>query len=343
LQLTETLSYQQHDLRDIAIVNLDLNGWDFSGQYLVNANFTGSTLENVNFAESDLRGMRGMSDSGAVIHNTIGSDGKVGGLNLSTLELLVVRDDDIMPRWAIPRDPISIHVLEEFRIDGGILELLFESDPWDSLISSQPGIPVKLDGILELTFTEDVQLATQASRTIKIFDWTGVDPQDQFTVKPQLGTAWDTSQLYSTGEVTLLGISSDLDADKDVDSNDLLLFLAQWTGADHPAADKTWRDGDSDGDGDVDSADLLVFLSQWTGAAEQAPAASLDAVSPTTTAVPEPSSVLVCMSLAAMLVTDRDRRRNAFRWMHVTVANGRRCSALVRSVWPIGRNRGTGG
>lgn len=185
--------------------------------------------------------------------------------------------------------------------DGGTLQLLFESSPWDSLIKFQPGIPVQLGGTLELTFTDVTQLATQSGRTIKAFDWTGVSPQGTFTVAPQRGTAWDTSKLYTTGEVTLLGISSDLNGDKDVDSDDLTAFLANWTGAECPAADKTWQTGDSDADGDVDSADMLVFLSQWTGAAVATDVLRV-------TSVPEPGCLgLAGLSLAWML--GRHRRR----------------------------------
>ena len=30
--------------------------------------------------------------------------------------------------------------------DGGVLQMLFDADPWDSTISFQPGIPVTLGG-----------------------------------------------------------------------------------------------------------------------------------------------------------------------------------------------------
>jgi hypothetical protein len=166
---------------------------------------------------------------------------------------------------------------------------------WGSQILFAPGIPVQLGGTLALEFTDNIQLASQSGRTLRVFDWNGADVQGQFAVEGQPGTAWDISKLYSTGEVTLLGISSDLDADKDVDSGDLLLILAQWTGDGYAAADKTWRDGDSDRDGDIDSADMMVLLSQWTGAS----AAQVGLA-----AVPEPTGgyvlrVVLCALLLA--------------------------------------------
>jgi len=67
--------------------------------------------------------------------------------------------------------------------DGGVLRFAFESDPWDSLISFEPGIPVELGGTLELTFTDDVDLTSQVGRTHHIFDWTGVTPTGTFGIE----------------------------------------------------------------------------------------------------------------------------------------------------------------
>ena len=86
--------------------------------------------------------------------------------------------------------------------DGGNLQLLFDADAWDSTISFQPGIPVTLGGNLELSFATDVDLASQIGRTFHIFDWTGVEPTGTFTVSSLY--RWDVSQLYSTGDVTLV-------------------------------------------------------------------------------------------------------------------------------------------
>jgi hypothetical protein len=126
---------------------------------------------------------------------------------------LVIRDDDGFDGIARPleeyvprrRGPIAVTVRDYFKSsEGGILRLLFESDLWDSLISFESGIPVELGGALELTFADGVDVATQIGRTLHIFDWTGVSPVGQFTVaSPYI---WDTSQLYTTGEVTLLAV-----------------------------------------------------------------------------------------------------------------------------------------
>lgn len=68
--------------------------------------------------------------------------------NLRFGELLVVRDDDGVPDptpqyWRPTRPPIPVTILSHLTIvDGGVLQLRFEADPWDSKISFQPGIPV---------------------------------------------------------------------------------------------------------------------------------------------------------------------------------------------------------
>jgi hypothetical protein len=68
------------------------------------------------------------------------------------------------------------------------------------------GIPVTRGGTLELTYAPDVNLAGQIGRTIDLFDWTGVTPTGTFTVSSPY--AWDLSQLYTTGEVTLADLSA---------------------------------------------------------------------------------------------------------------------------------------
>ena len=87
---------------------------------------------------------------------------------------------------------------------GGTLRMVFEADAWDSTISFAPGIPVTLGGTLELTFADDVNLASQVGRTFDLFDWTGVTPTGAFAVSSPY--AWDLSNLYTTGEVTLTAI-----------------------------------------------------------------------------------------------------------------------------------------
>jgi hypothetical protein len=51
---------------------------------------------------------------------------------------------------------------------------------------------------------DDLNLASQVDRTFDLFDWTGVAPIGEFNiVSPYL---WDTSRLYSAGEITFVGV-----------------------------------------------------------------------------------------------------------------------------------------
>jgi hypothetical protein len=84
------------------------------------------------------------------------------------------------------------------------LQLLFDTDNWDSLISFEPGIPVQLGGTLEFTFAHDMDVATQLGRTLRIFDWTGVSPVGQFEIRSPY--VWDVTKLYTSGEVTLVAV-----------------------------------------------------------------------------------------------------------------------------------------
>ncbi len=123
---------------------------------------------------------------------------------------MLVRDDDGVPGsltqlWVDPRSPIPVTIQDNLTMaEGSVLQLRFESDPWDSLISFENGIPVQLGGTLELTFADEVDIAAQLGRTLHIFDWTGVTPSGQLVVSSPY--VWDATNLYSTGEVTLRAV-----------------------------------------------------------------------------------------------------------------------------------------
>ncbi len=229
-QLYATASYQSHDMASIRLHGNDLSGWNLAHQNLSNAYFTRTSLAGANLTGADLRRAELPIHS---IHldfigtNLIRPDGRIAGLNLSEGEHLKVRDydGDAIKNWP----PLSIRVDDHFQITStGTLRMIFEADPWDSTISFEPDIPVTLGGTLALTFAADVDLATQVGRTLKLFDWTGVSPTGSFAVwSPHL---WDTSGLYTTGEVTFLAV-----------------------------ADPSLVPGDYNGDGMVDTADYIVW------------------------------------------------------------------------------------
>jgi autotransporter-associated beta strand protein len=115
---------------------------------------------------------------------------------------------------------------------------------------------------------------------------------------PELGPglAWDTSNLYTTGELIVgdvIPVPGDTDGDGDVDDADLGVAFSNYTG---PLAsgtgNKTAAQGDTDGDGDVDDADLGAAFAAYTG--------------PIAAAVPEPSG-LALLGLGGLLGVRRQR------------------------------------
>jgi uncharacterized protein YjbI with pentapeptide repeats/CubicO group peptidase (beta-lactamase class C family) len=206
-QLYSTGSYQAHDLRRINFGWNDLTDGNFVCQNLTNANFTYAYLSGADFSAADARGAFGLVADEAITANFIWPDGHMDGLDLDPGALLVVRDYDGI-QYSPPIDPIPpipITIDQHLTMaPGGTLRMVFEADDWDSTISFAPGIPVTLGGTLELTFSDDVNPASQVGRTFDLFDWTGVTPTGAFAISSPY--AWDLSNLYTTGEVTLTAI-----------------------------------------------------------------------------------------------------------------------------------------
>ncbi len=212
-QLYATISYQLHNLEGINLEYVDLTNANLRGQYLANADLGQSPsgwFTNADLTGADLRGVLWVDLTATITDNLIRPEGNVIGLNLLAGEVLLVRDDDgvAVPSpadWVEPRPSIAIMIQEGMSIaDSGVLQFIFQSDPWDSLISFEPNIPVQLGGTLDLTFANDVDVATQIGRSLHIFDWTGVSPVGQFRVTSPLD--WDLSNLYTTGEIRLVSV-----------------------------------------------------------------------------------------------------------------------------------------
>jgi uncharacterized protein YjbI with pentapeptide repeats len=224
-QLYSTASYQAHDLSGIGLAGNDLTGANFTGQKLTNAGFSNANLTDADFSSANLTNAflyatnltgadltaadtRGALDlnlpSSATSTNQIRPDGHIGGLDLDD-RLLVLRYYDGRPEYGTIYPPIPITIDQHLMMGpGGTLRMVFEADAWDSTISFAPGIPVTLGGTLELTFADDVNLASQFGRTFDLFDWTGVNPTGAFAIASPY--AWDLSNLYTTGDVTLTAV-----------------------------------------------------------------------------------------------------------------------------------------
>jgi uncharacterized protein YjbI with pentapeptide repeats len=237
-QLYSTASYKAYNLTDIEFQGNDLTGWNFAGQNLThaylysanlaNANLTNANLTNVylysanlananltnanltnaylysaNLTGADLRGSQGSSLGSATATNTILPDGTIQGLHLdSNNPTLLVRN------YSNYGSKISIHVLQGMSMNPGTsLVFQFDSAPWGSTISFDSMIPVTLGGNLELGIVSGVDPASMLGNTFQLFNWTGVSSPGQFAqVINDLptGYSWNTSQLYTTGDVMLV-------------------------------------------------------------------------------------------------------------------------------------------
>ena len=127
-------------------------------------------------------------------------DGTVHGLSLDgNNPMLLVRNYS---------GGIPIHVEQGMALSqSGSLVLAFDGNPWRSTISFDPGIPITLGGRLELDIVGGVGEGNLTGKGIQLFDWTGVSPSGQFaSIGSNVASNchWDTSQLYTTGYVTLI-------------------------------------------------------------------------------------------------------------------------------------------
>jgi uncharacterized protein YjbI with pentapeptide repeats len=190
-----------------------LTNASLTGANLSYANF-GGTQTNANLTGADLRGAKGFSGS-PITTNTIFPDGTVYGLTLNqTNSTLLVRNYS---------GNIPIHVQQNMTLTpSASLVLELDGNPWGSTISFDSGIRVTLGGDLELDLAAGVNAANLVGDTFQVFDWTGVNPSGQFasvTNDLPTGYSWDASQLYTTGNVTLVP-----------ESSTFVLFIAGATG-----------------------------------------------------------------------------------------------------------------
>jgi len=212
-QLASTASYQQGNLSGIDLSSCELQGWDFSKQNLAGALFVNSGLRGANFADANLADvnfdtadltdadLRGASGVGPLlnnlVYNTIQPDGTIQGLNLGPDETLIVRNN-----------PIAITVTESATFDPkSTLQMLLDRN-WTSAIQFSPGVTPQLVGTLDLEFADDVDPAGLLGETFQLFDWNcPLAADNEFSaITTAPGFTFDTSNLYTTGSITLISI-----------------------------------------------------------------------------------------------------------------------------------------
>jgi len=287
-QLYSTASYASGDLTGICLSMDDLTGWKFAGKNLTSADFTFATLTGADFSFADVRGAIGVTSSQwlstSTRRNAIYTDGTIAGLSLQAADHLVVRNN-----------PIAITVTGIMSLaEGSELEIRLDEEHWGSSISPQAGIPVTLGGTLHLTLADGAEGENLLGRTFDLFNWNGLLSEDnRFGAIVSLpGYLWDTSKLYTTGEVTLTAISLAGDANGDgvVDAADYIILKRNFG---KPGAK---AQGDLSGDGKVDWADLQILMSNFGAGGGSAPAAA-----------PEPAT-LTLLTLGGLALIRRRRK-----------------------------------
>ncbi len=319
-QLESTASYASRDLAGILLYGIDLTSGNFANQnltgaglesILINADFTNANLTNAdlgfsdltntnftnanlanayldssilttaNFSGADLRGASGWSpDATTITHNTIRPDGSIQGLALLAGEKLVVHNN-----------PIAITVNTNATFDpASTLQFLLDNN-WTSPIGFSPGLTPALGGTLDVEFATGVDPASLLGQTFQLFNWNGpLSADNRFATLelPGGGLTWNTSQLYTTGAVTVGGVLGDYNGDGVVDAADYVVWRATLGSTTNLAAD-------GNDNGVVDDGDFDIWRAHY------GEHASGGASTATSAAVPEPSSLLLAGLGVAML------------------------------------------
>ena len=261
-QLYSTASYQEGNLTGVQLENTDMSGWNLSNINLTDSRYHHSNLTGATFNSTDTRNASSLTliPNTPLTQNTIHPNGTLYGLNIPVTESMRLWDYD-------PETPLPIHVTNELTIDPtGTLKIVVEDDHWGSTLTFESGIPVNLDGTLELLVDPDetANITSLIGSTFSLFDWTGVTPAGGFAqITTAAGLVWDTSTLYTNGNVTLLEVPGylfgDFNEDGLVDATDMLTLQANFG----TTSGATPAQGDADADGDVNFIDQRILEARF--------------------------------------------------------------------------------
>jgi autotransporter-associated beta strand protein len=179
---------------------------NFANADLANTSFYEDVLSGVNMNGADMRGMRNLPTSGFTSTNAISTSGVIAGLNLSaTHPLEIVRSYS-------GTSSIPIQITGGMNVPGGTtLQMVFSGANWGSTISFAYGTSASLGGNLELSALPGTNPASFVGTDFQLFNWTGATRSGQFTIVNDLaasGYQWDTSALYTTGNVILENLTN---------------------------------------------------------------------------------------------------------------------------------------
>ena len=178
-------------------------------------NLTTADLSSTDFSRADLRSTTEVleslegwltspldflfpADATTITRNMIWPDGEIRSLNLRDGEALTIRNDE-MP----------IRVSDRFEMaDTSIFEIKLDAAEWGSTITVGEDVSTQLGGTLLLQIADAIRFEELVGRNFDLFDWASTPHSDggfdAIHVPP--GTQWDLSQLYTTGEVSLIAV-----------------------------------------------------------------------------------------------------------------------------------------
>ncbi len=220
---------------------------NFSKAIIQNARFAGANLKGANFTGADLRGSTDVNLTGAITTNMIYADGTVNGLNIAAGDSFIIRNHVGDAARGIA--PVGIKVQNGLTLSssadasGELALVLSGTKAWNSTISFVKNAVVNLNGKLALGFEAGTITDDLIGKTYKLFDWTGASRTGSFGIAGDY--LWDTSKLYSTGEVSLL-------------SRCLGLGATRWTGA----KSGRWNDAANWSTGTPSDNSMIVFDSE---------------------------------------------------------------------------------
>ncbi len=155
---------------------------------------------------------------------------------------------------------------------------------------------LSLEGELNVTFIDG--FIPSPNQTFDILDFAEITGSFSQINLPDLDSrlGWDTSMLYTTGELALIYDPFPGDANRDgvVDNSDATILCANWQGG--PGL--TWDQGDFNDDGQVNDIDATILAANWQSSIGGGAAVS----------IPEPAVAIMLMSFALFAIVIPRRR-----------------------------------
>ncbi len=195
------------NLKSKWLQDTNMAGVDLSGANITLANFNENPLIGVNLNGADGRKARIDFSSAASTRNFIRPDGTVEGIQLGAGESMRIWDYDLdQGEEPLPICVVAASVLEK----EAKLRMAFDDDAWHSTITfdenGESGTDISLGGMLELVFEQGINPTILTGTTYRLFDWTGANRTGTFDEILTDGYLWDTSNLYTSGEVTFCAV-----------------------------------------------------------------------------------------------------------------------------------------